>query len=172
MARAYPIAVALVVAMRNLTQTEPTARLERPEGSTIDLDEVVAVAERTNAAHLAMGTRLLKVERHGALIGLEWRPDLVEVENGGLGHGALTALLDHVCALAALMSVDDPKGSGATMGLRIEHLLPSRSGLAVHALGQSVGHTRETTFVQARAYHPDDPGQMLSLASATVARAR
>ncbi|MBW2500815.1 MAG: hypothetical protein JRF61_26325 [Deltaproteobacteria bacterium] len=158
--------------MRSLTPTKPVARLERPEGSTIDLGMVVAVAERTNAAHLAMGTRLLKVERHGALIGLEWRADLVEVEHGGLGHGALTALLDHVCALAALMSVDDPNGSGATMGLRIEHLLPARSGLAVHAAGQSVGHTRETTFVQARAYHPDEPECMLSLASATVARAR
>jgi len=158
--------------MQSLTKTEQMARLERPEGSTIDLEMVVAVAERTNAAQREMGTRLLKVERHGALIGLEWRPDLVEVERGGLGHGALTALLDHVCALAALMSVDDPNGSGATMGLRIEHLLASRPGLAVHAFGQSVGHTRETTFVQARAYHPEDPERILSLASATVARAR
>lgn len=143
--------------------------VERPEGSTIDLDMVLAVAERTNAAHRTMGTRMVSVQRHSALIELDWRPDLAEVDGGGIGHGALAALLDHGCALAALMSADDEAKAGATIGLRVDHVSPSRPGEPVRVQGRCDGRGSGVAFATARAFHPDNPDELLAAASATVA---
>ena len=148
---------------------EAVAGVARPVGSTVDIARVQEVAEKTNAAHRTMGTRLLGLERHGALIGLGWRDDLVEIVGGGIGNGALTALLDHACGLAALMSIDDWERAGATIGLRVDHLARTRSGVEVHVRGRCEGVGDRVAFVTARAFHPDTPDEPVAMATATVA---
>jgi acyl-coenzyme A thioesterase PaaI-like protein len=145
--------------------------LARPEGSTLDLARVHAVATTTNRAHHALGTELLALERHGATVGLAWRADLADVADGGLSAGVLACLLDHACSLAALMSADDVVRPGSTMGLRVDHLAAPRPGAAVHVVAECVGRADRVLFVRGEVRDPSEPGRLLAVGTGTVARA-
>jgi acyl-coenzyme A thioesterase PaaI-like protein len=144
--------------------------LKPPEGSTLDLTHVHRVATEINAAHRAMGTELIAVERHGATVALGWREDLTEA-GGGLAPGVLAALLDHVCSLTALLALDDEARFGTTMSLHLDYLEPALSGRSVHARAESIRDTSGVVFVRGSAFHPTSPEHPLVLAVTTVATA-
>ena len=143
--------------------------LLRPEGCTLDLVRVLAVATQTNAAHHDMGTELLALERHGVTIGLAWRDDLAEIDGGGLANGVMAVLLDHACSLAAFLSVNDEARGGATMGLRVDHLAPAEPREPVHVQAVCMQQTPYVAFVQGSVFHPDRPDALLATAICTVA---
>ena len=144
--------------------------LRQPPGSTLDLARLYVVATDTNAAHKAMGTELRAVERHGATVSLPWREDLTEA-SGGLAAGALAALLDHVCSLAALVSLDDEDRFGTTMGLHLDYLEPAVPGLPVHGRAECIREASGMVFVRGLVFHPECPERPLVVAVATVATA-
>ena len=144
--------------------------LAQPEGSTLDLTHLHKVATEINAAHRAMGTELLAVERHGATVALAWREDLTEA-GGGLAPGVLAALLDHVCSLAALLSLDDEARFGTTMSLHLDYLEPANSGHPVHARAECIREASGVVFVRGSAFHPASPERPLIVAMTTVATA-
>jgi acyl-coenzyme A thioesterase PaaI-like protein len=151
------------------TRDEATG-LWRPEGCTLDLARVLAVATTTNAAHYDMGTQLLSLERHAITLGLGWRDDLVEVANGGLAKGVLAVLLDHTCSLAAFLSVNDEARGGATMGLRVDYLAPTEPGQGVHVRAECVHRAEYVAFARGTVFHPDRPDVLLAMATCTVAQ--
>jgi acyl-coenzyme A thioesterase PaaI-like protein len=128
------------------------------------------VATEANAAHKAMGTELIAVERHGATVALPWRRDLAEAA-GGLAPGALAALLDHACSLAALISLDDEARFGSTMSLHLDYLEPAQPGRGVHVHAQCLSQASEVVFVRGSAFHPENPASPLAVAVCTVATA-
>jgi uncharacterized protein (TIGR00369 family) len=148
----------------------PAPPLRRPPGSTLDLSRLYLVATDTNAAHKAMGTELRAVERHGATVSLPWREDLTEA-SGGLATGALAALLDHVCSLAALLSLDDEERFGTTMSLHLDFLEPARPGRPVHGRAECIREASGMVFVRGSAFHPESPERPLVVAVTTVATA-
>jgi acyl-coenzyme A thioesterase PaaI-like protein len=150
------------------TRDEATG-LWRPEGCVLDLGQVLAVATQTNAAHHAMGTELLSLERHGVTLGLAWRDDLVEVEGGGLANGVLATLLDHACSLAVWLSLNDPTSGGATMGVRVDYFAPTEPGKGVHVRAECVHRGDLVAFVKGIAFHPDRPDAVLAMGTCTVA---
>jgi acyl-coenzyme A thioesterase PaaI-like protein len=151
--------------------SDQSSPLSPPAGSTLDLAHVHAVATQANTAHRAMGTELLAVERHGATVALPWREDLAEA-SGGLAPGAVAALLDHVCSLAALLSLDDEGRFGSTMSLHLDYLGPTEPGRWVHAQAECFSQASEMVFVRGSAFHPESPATPLAVAVCTVATAR
>jgi len=149
---------------------DETTGLWRPDGCTLDLGRVLAVATQTNAAHHAMGTELLSLERHGITLGLAWRDDLVEVEGGGLANGVLATLLDHACSLAAFLSVNDEARGGATMGLRVDYFTPTESGKGVHVRAECLHRAPYVAYVKGTVFHPDHPADVLAIGTCTVAK--
>ena len=137
---------------------------------TLDLTHVHAVATEANAAHKDMGTELLAVERHGATVGLPWRENLADAA-GGVAPGALAALLDHVCSLAALISLDDEARFGSTMSLHLDYLGPAEPGRRVHAHAECFREASELVFVRGSAFHPETPANPVAVALCTVATA-
>jgi uncharacterized protein (TIGR00369 family) len=150
--------------------SETAPPLRQPPGSTLDLGRLYVVATDTNAAHKAMGTELRAVERHGATVSLPWREDLTDA-SGGLAAGALAALLDHVCSLAALLSLDDEERFGTTMSLHLDYLEPAGPGRPVHGRAECVREASGMVFVRGSAYHPESPERPLVVAVTTVATA-
>jgi acyl-coenzyme A thioesterase PaaI-like protein len=150
--------------------SEASSPFPPPAGSTLDLNHVHAVATQENTAHKAMGTELLAVERHGATVALPWRKDLAEAD-GGLAPGAVAALLDHVCSLAALLSLDDEERFGTTMSLHLDFLGPAQPGRRVHAQAECFSQAPAMVFVRGSAFHPENPASPLAVAVCTVATA-
>ena len=150
--------------------SEAGSPLTQPEGLTLDIAHLEEMATVTNAAHRAMGTKLLAVERHGATVSVAWRQDLTEA-GGGLAPGVLAALLDHVCSLAALVSLDDEERFGTTMSLHLDYLEPARSGRPVHGRAECIRETSGMVFVRGSAFHPESGERPLVVATATVATA-
>ena len=150
------------------TRDEATG-LWRPEGCVLDLGQVLAVATQTNAAHHAMGTELLSLERHGVTLGLEWRDDLVEVDGGGLANGVLATLLDHACSLAVWLSLNDETSGGATMGVRVDYFAPAEPGKRVEVRAQCLHRAAFVAFVKGTVVHPDRPDAVLAIGTCTVA---
>jgi acyl-coenzyme A thioesterase PaaI-like protein len=100
--------------------------LTLPPGAALDLDLVVAVATTTNLAHRRIGTELLDLGVGSATIGVDWPGFLGE--SSSFTNGLVTALLDHVCSIAALVALDDSTRFAGTIGLRVEYLHPVASG--------------------------------------------
>lgn len=148
---------------------DETTGLMRPEGCTLDLSYVLAVATQTNVAHRELGTEVVALERHGVTLGVAWRADLVEREGGGLANGVLATMLDHTCSLAVLMTIDDERLGGATMGLRVDHLAPAEPRRGVHVRAECLHRASRVAYVQGVAFHPEQPDAIIARATCTVA---
>jgi acyl-coenzyme A thioesterase PaaI-like protein len=156
------------------TRDEPgperdVAGLVRPEGCTLDLTYVLGVATQTNVAHRELGTQLVALERHGVTLGVAWRADLVERDGGGLSNGVLATMLDHTCSLAVLMTINDERLGGATMGLRVDYLALAEPGRSVHVRAECVHRASRVAFVLGSAFHPEQPDAIIARATCTVA---
>ncbi len=145
------------------------ADLALPPGSSLDAAFVFAVATRTNAAHAALGTELLGVEPHGATVRVLWRADLTTDDEGTWAGGVVSSLLDHVCSLAALMSLGDPRRYGGTLGLRVEHMRPLGRCAALVAHGRCEPFDGVVLRVDGRVYAADAAAEPLALGRCTIA---
>lgn len=101
------------------------ADLRVPAGTKLDPRHLVDVTIRTNAAHAALGTELVGVARGEACIRLRFRPALAGEDPRRWANGVLTAMLDHVCSLTAVVALGDAARFGGTMGLRVEYGRPA-----------------------------------------------
>lgn len=153
------------------SEPSPPGGLTRPEGSTIDLDLVRAVATESNRAQRRMATELLSVRRHGATIAVPWRGDLAD-ETDALASGVVAAMLDHACSLAALLSLDDPARFGTTMSLRVDHLSRPRPGRPLHAGAEALPDAGAVMTVHGWVFDPNEPDRRVARAICTVAVAR
>jgi acyl-coenzyme A thioesterase PaaI-like protein len=150
---------------------EPASMSVQPDGSTIDLAFVHAVATELNRAHRSMGTQLVAVERRGATIALPWRDDLAELD-GGLAPGVIAALFDHACSLAALLSLDDPARFGTTMSVRVDYLEAAQPRRAVRVRAEALHEGPQVLSVRGTAFHAEDDRRPIATAVCTVATTR
>jgi acyl-coenzyme A thioesterase PaaI-like protein len=130
----------------------------------------VAVATETNRAHQSLGTRLLALERHGATIAVDWRDDVFgDAATSAVPNGVITSLLDHACAISAMMSLDDVRRFGGTMQLRVDYLLPALTGHPIHVRAHCAHTSCHVARVRATAYHPGSPDTPRAVGECTVA---
>lgn len=154
-----------------MTGIDDAAALTLPAGTNIDPVRFRAWAETLNRWHAAMGTRLTVVGEGTVTLTMPWQPHLAAADGAGLANGVLAALLDHACALAGMLTTGDEAKAGGTMGLRVDHLAPTRPGAGVHVVARGVHRADHVVTTQAEAFHPDEPGRLLAIGvSAVVAR--
>jgi uncharacterized protein (TIGR00369 family) len=89
-----------------------------------------------------------------------------------LHGGAITALMDATCGLAAALKLSEPAGL-ATLDLRIDYLRPATPDQPVHARAECFKMTRNVAFVRCEAFHPEG-GDLVAVANGTfiVSRGR
>ena len=89
-----------------------------------------------------------------------------------LHGGAITALMDATCGLAAALKLREPAAL-ATLDLRIDYLRPATPDQPVHARAECFKMTRNVAFVRCEAFHPDG-GDLVAVANGTfiVSRGR
>jgi acyl-coenzyme A thioesterase PaaI-like protein len=147
--------------------TPPDDNVRLPETSSLDLAMVLDVAEVSNRAQRALGTRLLGLERDGALLGIA--PDAGASGAGEWPNGVIAALFDHACAIAALMTLDDADRFVGSVGLRVEYIRPSRADAALHVRAECQHCTDAVALVHAEAFHPDAPAVVVAVGRGTIA---
>jgi hypothetical protein len=139
-----------------------------PEGSSLDLDMIRDVAMVSNWAHRTLGTRLLGLEANGAVLGI----DLVGTASSDATewpNGVVTSLIDHACAIAALMTLDDRARFGGSVGLRVEYIRPSRAHMPLHVRAECHHCTASVALVHAEVFHPDEPAIVVAVGRGTIA---
>jgi acyl-coenzyme A thioesterase PaaI-like protein len=139
-----------------------------PAGSSLDLAMILDVAERSNRAHRALGTRLVGLEPNGVVLGID-RLDTAVPGAAEWPNGVITSLLDHACAIAALMTLDDPDRFAGSVGLRVEYLHPGRAGSPLLVRAECVHCTDAVALVHAEAFHEDEPAAVVALGRGTIA---
>ncbi len=107
----------------------------------------------------ALGLEILSVERARAIGRIPFRDELAgDSGTGVIAGGVLTAMLDHVCGVAACSALEVLQVV-ATLDLRIDYMRPAAPGASVIADAQCYKLTRTIAFVRALAYEEraDDP---------------
>jgi uncharacterized protein (TIGR00369 family) len=118
----------------------------------IDLRRTAEIMLRSPQA-IALGLRLVGIERWTVSIEAPWREDLVgDPERGVIAGGVVTTLLDHVCA-TTLMSVR--KGGGPTLDMRVDYMRPAAPRAGVVSEAHCYKLTRSIAFVRATAWDLD-----------------
>lgn len=82
-----------------------------------------------------------------------------------LHGGAITALMDATCGLAAAVKLREPAAL-ATLDLRIDYLRPATPDQPVHARAECFKMTRNVAFVRCEAFHPEG-GDLVAVANGT-----
>jgi uncharacterized protein (TIGR00369 family) len=114
---------------------------------------------------VALGIEIVRIDADGAVMRLEWKPELVgDLGTGVLFGGAVTSLLDHCCGASVHAGMTE-FAMIATLDLRIDYMRPARKGEAVTAHAFCYRRTRSIAFVRALAYE-DDPADPIAAAQA------
>ena len=127
-------------------------------------DELQAMAAHMVASvpqSQALGLTLISVEPTRGAMRLPWREDLVG-EADVVAGGAVTALIDHCCGLAAVSAftqLAEPSVATATLDLRIDYMRPAAPRADVICEAHCYKLTRTIAFVRATAFdvEADDP---------------
>ena len=122
------------------------------------LDSIRAVGSQfiqgTPHAH-ALGMELVSVDANTGTLKVPYREDLVgDPDTGVFAGGVVTALVDQVCGLAVMASMEEFT-STATLDLRIDYMRAAQPGKAVFATAHCYKVTRSVAFVRASAYDAD-----------------
>lgn len=155
---------------REMSQSNAPDDLRLPEGSSLDVALLRDVASVSNRAHQALGTRLLAVEGRAVVLAIE--PSDLGSYRGPSGewpNGVITSLLDHACAMAALIALDDPERFGGSLGLHVQYLQPSDGDSALHVRAECCHQDEVLVRTQAVVFHPDRTGHVVATGSATAA---
>ena len=105
----------------------------------------------------ALGLTLISVEPSRGAMRLPWREDLVG-EADVVAGGAVTALIDHCCGLAAVSAftqLAEPSVATATLDLRIDYMRPAAPRADVICEAHCYKLTRTIAFVRATAFDVD-----------------
>lgn len=108
---------------------------------------------------VALGFKLESVTPDCAIMRAPYSEDLVgDPETGVLHGGVVTALLDHVCGIAAFAGFG-ASDTPATLDLRIDYMRPAEPGKDIIATASSLRAHGLVAFVRATAHDgdPDDP---------------
>jgi uncharacterized protein (TIGR00369 family) len=87
-------------------------------------------------------------------------------ETGALHGGAITALTDACCGLAAFLALDPPQ-TLATLDLRIDHLRAAVVGRDLLAHAVCYRQTQHLAFVRCTAYYEETPADAVAAVVAT-----
>jgi len=139
--------------------------------NSVPIEQLRFAAEQLNRAHQRMGTRLLGVDGPRVTIGLQWRAELAD-SAGAVASGVVTALLDHACALAALVALGDPTRVGGTISLRVDQLDELTTGSSVNVAAEPIAVGDDVVVLRAQAYDPLDAIQPIATAISSFAVAR
>ena len=105
----------------------------------------------------ALGLTLVSVAPARGAMRLPWREDLVG-EAEVIAGGAVTALIDHCCGLAAVSAfaeLTEPQIGTATLDLRIDYMRPAAPRADVTCEAHCYKLTRTIAFVRATAFDAD-----------------
>lgn len=107
----------------------------------------------------ALGMQFVSADPNTGVLKVPYREDLVgDPDTGVIAGGVVTVLLDQVCGLAVMASLDDFT-SVATLDLRIDYMRAAQPGKDLMATAHCYKVTRSVAFVRASAYDadPSDP---------------
>ena len=115
---------------------------------------------------VALGLKLEHLKDGEAQMRAPYNPDFVgDPETGVIHGGIVTALLDHVCGLAAFAGFGG-HDAVATLDLRLDYMRPATPNEDVIAVARSVKTTGQIAFVRATA-HQGDIDNPVALTQAT-----
>lgn len=119
------------------------------------LDSIAPLIVDGSPHAVALGFRLDALTPGRAVMTAPYSSELVGDPDSGILHGGvITALLDHVCGMAAFAgfgATDTP----ATLDLRIDYMRPARAGFDVTAEAKSLKSHGLVAFVRATAHDGD-----------------
>lgn len=119
------------------------------------LDELAPLLVDGSPHAVALGLTLVSLRPGHAVMRAPFSPELVgDPEAGTLHGGVITALLDHVCGLAAF-SAFGGQSTPATLDLRLDYMRPARPGLDVTAEAVCIKSHGLVAFVRATAHDGD-----------------
>lgn len=123
------------------------------------LDSIAPLIVDGSPHAVALGFKLESVTPGAAVMRAPYSKDLVgDPETGVLHGGVVTALLDHVCGIAAFSGFG-ASDTPATLDLRIDYMRPAEPGRDIIAEAASLRAHGLVAFVRATAHDgdPDDP---------------
>ncbi|WP_417480975.1 PaaI family thioesterase [Maricaulis sp.] len=119
------------------------------------LDELAPLLVDGSPHAVALGLTLVSLKPGLAVMRAPYSPDLVgDPESGILHGGVITALLDHVCGLAAFSGFGG-QDTPATLDLRLDYMRPAKPGLDVTAEAVCLKSHGLVAFVRATAHDGD-----------------
>lgn len=102
-----------------------------------------------------IGMRFVAVDKGRATLSLPYNPDLIgDPHTKVIAGGAVTALLDQACGIAATAAFD-VFGPVATLSLRIDYQRPAKPGETVIAEAICYKTTKSVAFIRAIAHDGD-----------------
>ena len=129
------------------------------------LDDLASLLVDGSPHAVALGFKVDRVGEGDACLRLPYRTDLVGDPDTGVIHGgAVTALLDHVCGLAAFTGFGG-EDTPATLDLRIDYMRPAEPGQDIIAEAVSLRSRGLVCFVRATA-HDGDTDEPVAIAQA------
>ncbi|MGK0267314.1 MAG: hypothetical protein ACI82N_001567 [Maricaulis sp.] len=119
------------------------------------LDELAPLLVDGSPHAVALGLKLISLKPGLAVMRAPYSPDLVGDPQSGILHGGvITALLDHVCGLAAFSGFGG-QDTPATLDLRLDYMRPAKPGLDVTAEAVCLKSHGLVAFVRATAHDGD-----------------
>lgn len=119
------------------------------------LDELAPLLVDGSPHAVALGLTLVSLKPGLAVMRAPYAADLVgDPESGILHGGVITALLDHVCGLAAFSGFGG-QDTPATLDLRLDYMRPAKPGLDVTAEAVCLKSHGLVAFVRATAHDGD-----------------
>tara|TARA_R110000868_G_scaffold120773_3_gene320605 strand:+ start:15816 stop:16346 length:531 start_codon:yes stop_codon:yes gene_type:complete len=135
--------------------TYDIAMTDTPEDMQALLESLAPLMVDGSPHATALGLKLVSISQgHGVMLA-PYSPDLVgDPETGTLHGGVITALLDHVCGVAAFSAFGGQE-TPATLDLRIDYMRPARPGCDVTAEAICTKSHGLVAFVRATAHDGD-----------------
>lgn len=119
------------------------------------LDTIAPLIVDGSPHAVALGFRIDRLTPGKAAMSAPYSEALIgDPETGTLHGGVITALLDHVCGMAAFGGLG-AKDTPATLDLRIDYMRPARPGLDIHAEAECLKSHGLVAFVRATAHDGD-----------------
>lgn len=130
------------------------------------IEKVIPALKQCDALNISLETAKvgeveLKLPYHEKLIG--------NLETRVINGGALTTLLDTVCAFAAVSALGKPT-IAPTLDLRIDYMRPATPDLDIIGKAEAYRVTNNVIFARGQAFHREDSENPVAVCTATFMR--